>query len=78
MKDKKFGGDSLDADLDKYWKKKEEEPDKQGLFDCLASCSLIKSGFYSLCCSKSSLCITYAVCNRWRRDIGDSTTSGSK
>ncbi|CAK9876021.1 unnamed protein product [Sphagnum jensenii] len=29
MKDKKFGGDSLDADLDKYWKKKEEEPDKQ-------------------------------------------------
>lgn len=33
MKDKKLGGQSLDADLDDYWKKKENDSTKQeGLF----------------------------------------------
>lgn len=30
MKDKKLGGQSLDADLDDYWKNKEDELVKQG------------------------------------------------
>jgi hypothetical protein len=38
MKDKKFGGDSLDAGIDK-----EEEPSKQGSSGYLSSCCLVVS-----------------------------------
>jgi hypothetical protein len=57
MKDKKFGGDSLDPDMDK-----EEEPSKQGLSGYLSSCCVVVSmtlGFLLL--QVFSVCDVYCV-----------------
>jgi hypothetical protein len=57
MKDKKFGGDSLDADMDK-----EEEPSKQGLSGYLSSfCVVVSMTLDFLLLQVFSVCDIYCV-----------------